>query len=184
MKHGHKILKSSSLVYVVVKYLKIGLTLTVIALLIALMVVYKIPARLRREAEVVEYLTLTLKVLALSLIANNGCCVHQMPARLSLENAGVEYMNRALTQSTSDCNDSCSQDHNKMEPRECSCGVPNTNSNSTCNGNDSCPQDLNKINPRECGCGIPDDGLDDNSSIFQINLTLSDLGSFEDLCKV
>ena len=61
---------------------------------------------------------------------------------------------------TSNCNDGCPNDPNKIAPGICGCGVADTDTDGdgTANCNDGCPNDPNKTAPGICGCGNSDTG--------------------------
>ncbi len=61
---------------------------------------------------------------------------------------------------TTDCNDGCPNDPNKIAPGICGCGVADTDTDGdgTANCNDGCPNDPNKTAPGICGCGNSDTG--------------------------
>ena len=58
--------------------------------------------------------------------------------------------------------DQCDNDPNKIEPGQCGCGNPDTDTDAdgTADCNDTCPNDPNKIEPGQCGCGNPDTDMD------------------------
>ncbi|MBL7963666.1 MAG: T9SS type A sorting domain-containing protein, partial [Flavobacteriales bacterium] len=62
----------------------------------------------------------------------------------------------------SNSNDLCPADPNKINPGQCGCGVPDTDTDGdgVANCNDGCPFDPNKIAPGICGCGVPDTDTD------------------------
>lgn len=54
--------------------------------------------------------------------------------------------------------DCCPDDDDKLEPGECGCGMPDTDTDAdgTADCNDGCEDDPDKTEPGQCGCGIPE----------------------------
>lgn len=60
------------------------------------------------------------------------------------------------------CDDGCPNDPDKIEPGDCGCGTPDTDTDSdgVADCSDDCPDDPDKVKPGDCGCGTSDTDTD------------------------
>ena len=75
-----------------------------------------------------------------------------------------------------DCVDDCPDDPEKLDPGQCGCGVPDTDSDSdgTADCLDDCPDDPTKLDPGQCGCGAVDTDADSDGTADCVDLCPND----------
>ncbi len=72
--------------------------------------------------------------------------------------------------------DLCPLDGSKMEPGQCGCGTPDTDSDNdgVANCNDSCSTDADKVEPGQCGCGNAETDTDGDGTANCVDTCFED----------